>query len=139
MTKGAALTNEELAALYPRLDGIVRWANDLSDYCLTRAEAGVKLPGLKLVEGRSNRKWVDDDAKVADVFESLGLDPSEFYNAKLIGITDAEKLVGKKEFAEAFADLVVKPPGKPSLVLMTDKRPEMNDHAAAVKELLSHD
>jgi len=137
MSKGAELTNEELAAIYPRLDSIVRWANDLESYCLGRAESGVKFAGLKLVEGRSNRKFIDDEAKIVERFIALGHSNDEIYTKKLIGIGDAEKLIGKKEFAEGFSDVVVKPPGKPALVSITDKRPEMSDHTRAVEELLA--
>lgn len=137
MAKGAELTNEELAAIYPRLDGVVRWANDLSDYCLTRAEAGVKFMGLKLVAGRSVRKFVDDETKVIARFEALGLDEDQYLTKKIVGIGAAETLVGKKEFANEFDDLVIKPEGKPTLVPVTDKRPELSNHSAALTELLS--
>ena len=32
LAKGVELTNAELAAIYPKLDGVVRWANDLESY-----------------------------------------------------------------------------------------------------------
>lgn len=137
MSKGPELTNEELAALYPKLDGIVRWANDLSDYCLAKAEAGTKFAGLKLVEGRSVRKWIDDETRIVEKIKTLGLDPDEFLTTKLVGIGEAEKRIGKKEFASEFNDLIVRPSGKPTLVSATDKRPEISDHATAVSELLS--
>ncbi|MBQ8129656.1 MAG: DUF2800 domain-containing protein, partial [Clostridia bacterium] len=37
-----------------------------------------------------------------------------------------EKLVGKKKLTETLGDLIVKPAGKPVLVPITDKRPEIN-------------
>lgn len=121
----ANLSDAELAHLYPKLDGLVRWANDLSAYCLTRAEAGTRFDGLKLVEGRSNRCIVDGkDDEVIERLREQGLDDFEFMTQKLAGITALEKLLGKKEFAELLGDVVIKPSGKPTLVVATDKRPE---------------
>lgn len=82
------------------------------------------------MEGRSNRKYTDEDA-VADTVSKAGFDP---YEPKLLGITAMEKLLGKKKFAELLASLVEKPQGKPALVPMTDKRPEMNTAQEDFKE-----
>lgn len=134
--KAAQLTAEELAEIFPKLDGLVRWANDLEAFMLSQAEAGVKYPGLKVVEGRANRKFADDLEAVKARFESLGIPADKYLNSKVVGITDAEALIGKKKFAEEFADLVVKPAGKPALVVASDKRPEFSTHASAVAEMV---
>jgi len=132
----AHLSDDELAELYPKLDSLVRWANDLSAHCLTRAEAGVKFKGLKLVEGISRRKWLDEDQVIARMQEN-DLDPAEFTKTTLIGLTDFEKTMGKKDFTEMFGDLLHKPSGKPTLVPATDKRPEYDPShkQAAIAEM----
>lgn len=136
MTKGDHLTDDELAAIYPKLGEIVKWANDLEGYCLARVEGGARLQGLKLVEGRSTRRWVDDEL-VSERLASAGYSPEDFSSTKIEGITAIEKLVGKKKFAELLGDLITKPPGKPTLVSATDERPEISNHDLAVSELLS--
>ena len=45
---------------------------------------------MKLVEGRSNRKYINDEAVVTAVTEP-GFDP---YEKKLLGITAMQKLLG---------------------------------------------
>lgn len=135
MPKGDHLLDTELAALYPKLDEITRWANDLQSYALSRAESGVKLAGLKLVEGRSVRTWTND-AAVRNALTDAGYDEEDFITTKLAGITTVEKLVGKKEFAGQFGHLTTKPAGKPTLVSVEDKRPELSNHDMAVSELL---
>lgn len=132
------LSDAELAELYPRLDLLVRWANDVQSYCLTRAETGVRLPGLKLVEGRSVRCWADE-AQVETALQKAGLDDEAIHVKKLITITSAEKLLGKKEFAELLGDYIVKPPGKPTLTSEDDKRPAISNHEAAIAEMAIHD
>ena len=37
-----------------------------------------------------------------------------------------QKLMGKKQFEEILGGLVIKPPGKPTLVPLSDKRQAMN-------------
>jgi hypothetical protein len=37
-----------------------------------------------------------------------------------------QKLMGKKQFEKILGDLIYKPPGKPTLVPITDKRTAMN-------------
>jgi hypothetical protein len=51
----------------------------------------------------------------------------EIYTMKLISPAQAEKLVGKKKFGE-LNELVVKPPGKPTLVPDSDKRKAINEN-----------
>ena len=41
-------------------------------------------------------------------------------------LTELERLVGKKTFASLCGDYIEKPKGKPTLVPVSDKRPEIN-------------
>ena len=126
----ATLDDVEIAAVLARADELAAWAADVKEFALQQALSGVKYDGWKIVEGRSNRKYTDEDA-VADTVSKAGFDP---YEPKLLGITAMEKLLGKKKFAELLAGLVEKPQGKPALVPVTDKRPEMNTAQEDFKE-----
>jgi hypothetical protein len=44
------------------------------------------------------------------------------------------KNIGKKQFDLFVTDLLVKPPGKPALVPLEDKRPEYNSTESAVND-----
>ena len=85
----------------------------------------MRTDGFKIVEGRSNRKYTDDDT-VAEAVTAAGYDP---YEKKLLGIITMSSLLGKKQFDEILGGLVYKPPGKPALVPASDKRPAMNTAA----------
>ena len=104
---------------------MITWGNDIKDYALTQAQSGTHYDGFKIVEGRSNRKYTDDDA-VAEAVTAAGYDP---YEKKLLGITAMSSLLGKKQFEQLLGGLVYKPPGKPALVPESDKRPAMNTAA----------
>ena len=116
------LDADEIAAILPQIDSLVSWAEDIKEYALQQALSGVRYPGFKLVEGRSNRKYTDEVA-VAQVVSNAGYDP---YEKKLLGITAMTKQLGKKKFDALLKGLVVKPQGKPVLAPATDTRPEFN-------------
>ena len=116
------LTDEEIADILARVDDLVNWASGIKDYALQAALDGTVFPGWKIVEGRAVRRFTDEQA-VADKVAATGKNPFE---QKLLGITAMEKLLGKKQFAELLGDLVERPQGKPVLVPLDDKRPEIH-------------
>lgn len=126
----ASLEDDEVASILTKVDELVSWASDLKEYALQKALSGTKFTGFKVVEGRSNRKYTDEDA-VARTVETAGFDP---YEKKLLGITAMSQALGKKKFEELLGGLVYKPPGKPALVPESDKRPAMNTAIEDFKE-----
>lgn len=117
---------EEIADILAMADEMKKWADDIQAYALETALEGTKYPGWKLVEGRSNRK-ITDEAELAGVLMNAGYEDSKIYKPKTLeGITALEKVVGKKKFAELAAGLIDKPPGKPTLVVESDKRKELD-------------
>ncbi|MGQ7338448.1 DUF2800 domain-containing protein [Streptococcus suis] len=119
----ATLDNADIAEILPKIDQLIAWANDIKVYALNQATSGHAIPGYKLVEGRSNRKYADEK-KVAEIVTAQGLDP---YKKKLLTITAMTKLLGKKRFNELLSDWLVKLSGKPTLVPDTDNRQELNN------------
>ena len=121
------LTDEEIADIVKRVPKLVEWANSIQEYALAKAVTENKQwPGLKIVEGISRRKWVDEDQASSAIFARFPeLSEDEIYNLKLKPITSIEKIVGKKRFEEVLSDMVIKPQGKPTLVPLEDKRPAM--------------
>lgn len=116
------LTDSEIEVILSRVDELISWANDIKEYALQQAISGKEWTGWKLVEGRSNRRYTNEDA-VSKTVEAAGFDP---YEKKLLGITAMQKLLGKSRFAELLAAYIEKPQGKPTLVPESDKRPAMN-------------
>ena len=79
--------------------------------------------------GRSNRTFTDQDAAIKAVI-AAGYDEALVYDRKPKTLSELEKLMGKAEFAEKIGSYVVKPLGKPTLALATDKREVYNPAAA---------
>ena len=128
------LTDEEVAEVLSRADSLAAWANGVKEYALQAVLDGRRFAGWKLVEGKSIRKFADDNAAEARV-AAAGYDP---YEKKMLSLTALEKLMGRKNFQNLLSDLVVRTEGKPVLVPVSDRREEITvaaaDFAAIDKE-----
>lgn len=124
------LTDDEVEEILGKIDELTSWANDIKDYALRAAVSGKKWTGYKLVEGRSNRKYTDENAVIAAV-KKAGFNP---YEHKLMGVTAMTSLLGRKQFNEILGSYVTKPQGKPTLAPESDKRPEMTTITDDFKE-----
>ena len=129
-TTAELMTNDDIARLLPKLSDIKKWAEAVGEYALDRALKGDKFPGYKLVEGRSIRKIIDEEA-AASKLTAEGFDADNLYKPRALkGITDLEGIVGKKNLATLLDGILVKPQGKPALVPESDKRPPLNSNSA---------
>lgn len=114
------LTDEEIAEVLKVADELAKWAADVYAFATDEAVThGKQWSGFKLVEGRSNRKYTDEE-EAAEAAKAAGY--TDIYKSSLVGITEMEKLMGKKKFAEVLGKLVYKPKGKITLVTESDKR-----------------
>lgn len=121
------LTDEEIADILKRAPQFIEWANSIVAYAQEKAITENKTwPGYKLVEGKSQRKWIDEDTAMQAIFARCPeLSEDEVLETKLKTLTSIEKLIGKKRFADILNDVVIKPQGKPTLVPESDKRQAM--------------
>ena len=123
------LTDEEIGDLLIRGQELVKWYKDLEEYALGTILKGGTIPGWKAVAGRSNRTFTDTEAAL-NAAMAAGYDKSLLYDLRPKTLTELEKLMGKTEFADKLGSFVVKPVGKPTLALLTDKREAYNPAAA---------
>ncbi len=80
---------------------------------------GKEWAGFKVVEGRSIRKYKDEEEVIKKATENGYTD---IFKKSLITLTEMQKLMGKKKFEEILGDLIIKPKGKLTLVPNSDKR-----------------
>lgn len=122
------ISDEEIEDILPRLPDLTKWANDIMAYATDAAlNHGKQWKGFKVVEGRSVRKYSDEDA-VIKAAKDAGY--TDIFRTSLITLTEMEKLMGKKKFKETLGGLIVKPQGKPTLVPDSDKRPAITGNDA---------
>lgn len=118
------LTDAEIEEVLTILPDLTKWADGILAYATDAAvNHGKEWNGFKIVEGRSVRKYKDEEL-VAQAAKDHGY--TDIYRQSLITMTEMQKLMGKKQFEQILGDLIVKPQGKPTLVPVTDKRPAMN-------------
>lgn len=123
------LTDAEIEDILSRLPGLTKWAGEIEAYAQDAAiHHGKVWHGFKLVESRTNRKYTDEEA-VIRAANAAGY--HDIFKKTLIPITEMEKLMGKKAFAEVLGSLVEKPKGRPTLVPVSDRRPAISTMDAA--------
>lgn len=132
--KPKLLSDEEIADVIKKAPDLIEWMDSVFDYANKLAiEENKQWPGLKLVESRSIRKWINEDDAAKTILSSIpGLSEEDIFTTKLKTITNIEKLVGKKLFEAKLSNIVIKPQGKPTLVPEDDKRPAIGYQQAKI-------
>lgn len=108
------MTDEEIVEMIGKIDRYRSWINSFDQFVYQEAMNGKIWTGYKLVEGRSSRKITDPDKVRNELLDEYLED--EIMNISLKGITDLEKLLGKKVFAARFGKYLKSQPGAPKLV-----------------------
>lgn len=114
---------EQVAWLYSKLYLIESWCKGVREQAFDLANAGEKLPGLKLVQGRAgNRVWADE-AEAEAVLKSMRLKQDEMYKQSLQTPTQIEKLLkDSPRRLNKVLPLITRSEGKLQLVPESDKR-----------------
>lgn len=101
----------------------IDWFKDIQNYAVKSAiNDDLKIPGFKVVEGRSTR-IITDPVAVAEKLKGAGFTEEDYLKpVELLGISYLEKNIGKKLFNSLCEQYIIKPTGKPTLVPMADKR-----------------
>lgn len=127
------LTLEQKVKL-SKYQGMVKsWFDAIAADIEALALNGTKVPGKKVVEGRSNRVITNTD-DATEHLEFLGLDYDVIRPRGMIGITEIETQLLKtgykrKQLPELLKPVVRKPPGRPTVVDEDDPRPAINNPA----------
>lgn len=118
------ISDAEIEEILKVIPDLTKWATDIQNYALDMVlNHGKEWSGFKVVEGRSVRKYKDEDAVIEKAKENGYTD---IFKSSLITLTEMQKLMGKKKFEKLLGDLIIKPKGKPTLVSIADKRPAIN-------------
>lgn len=125
----AILTPAEMGEVLQRGETLVAWYETIKSKALESLLNGEKIPGYKVVEGRSSRCWTDQD-KALDKLQESGIGRAIIYDSVPKSLAQLEKVLGVAKFKELVGEYVTKPMGKPTLAPENDSRREFNSAAA---------
>jgi len=102
------------------------WRKSVEERAYVLLAEGQQIPGFKLVEGRSQRKWKDEAETEAQIKPLLG--NGVYAEQKILSPAQMEKALKEaKALALVHLDaLIDKPAGKPTVVPESDKRPALS-------------
>lgn len=121
-----------------------QWAKDVTQAIYTELMNGRDVPGKKLVQGKTNRVYLNDQDKTLAELVKAGLDPSQLYtDPKLKSPAQVEKIrplppgmkpAGIKKLVGALAH---KPPGRITVADADDPREAIDPTTAAAADFAS--
>jgi hypothetical protein len=120
----SALKGVDVASVSDHLkmaDQLEGWIKEVRALAMQTLEAGLPVPGYKLVPKRAMRQWMDE-GKALDAMCELGLDVKELTETKLLSPAQAEKVLKKHKLALP-ADHVVAVSSGNTLAPEDDPRP----------------
>lgn len=138
-TETLALTPEELAAQLaeklPYADAMIDLGKRMKDMAHLLLENGQPIPGWKLVNGRMNRNWADEE-KTLKYFAKIGLPAADRHVKKIISPAQAEKALKAARLPDTLPDhLVEKVSSGTTLAPESDKRPAVAIAPGALRML----
>lgn len=118
-------TPEQLGRIVRAGGALKKFIDGCRDRAFALANAGTPIPGCKLVEGKTNRAWVDLPRAEELLRQKFSVD--EVAPRSFVSPAGAEKLLKGQEVSTRFKNLmsklITKPPGEPTLVSADDPRP----------------
>jgi len=118
-----ALTPVELLRVWKAAVEVKNWMKSVNDRIYQLLADGDTTMGLKLVEGRSTRKWANE-GDAMDALHHLGFKADDFAPRNLLGLGKIEALFTNKALKQDFMrQHTIKPPGSPTIAEIDDPRP----------------
>lgn len=129
-----ALTREQRIRVIQSRKALESWLEAVENQEVLELMAGAAPMGMKLVAGKTNRVWVNEEE--ADKLLANHLTAEQRRKPwEVLSVAQAEKalkgLTLSTKFENRMSELITKPEGKPSLVPATDKRPALEFNPAA--------
>lgn len=130
-----ALATGEIASVLRWKKRIEQFLADVSRYALELRLKGDKVPGFKLVRGRSLRRWKDEN-EVLKTLAQVPIDRNEFFSEPhLLSPAQMEEVLKKHKLDRKILEsVIIKPEGDLTIVPVSDKRPEVKPMLSAHHE-----
>lgn len=137
-SNSGTLSGQEIANRLTLVRSLKDYIKALEGEVLQLMRMGDEVPGYKLVEGRSVRKWVGTPQETLALLVRRLQPDDDFLDEIMVPatvrpLTEIEKVLKHRKLKTApiMGDLVWKPPGKPTLVQAADPRPALPISTAA--------
>lgn len=127
------LSTAHIAKLHRQSKTALYFWKNLAAELFKRAQLGEDLSehDLKLVEGKTNRTFLNQP-EVEKLLTSKGVHLKDVYETSIVSPAKAEELLKKagvrrKDIPDLLSGFTSKPPGKPTLAPLADRRPALVD------------
>ena len=123
----AMMTGAEIAKALAFTRMFSSWGDDVAAYAKAQLERGVKIEGFKLVMGKKNRAWEDEQVAEASLTPRTGhtfYKPATFKTVAQVEAVLKDSGMSPKETAQELEGLV-KVTQKPTMAEASDKRQEV--------------
>lgn len=107
-------------------DELEKWIKQVRAVCHAELEAGVKIPGRKLVPKRGKRIWNDEEAARKTLVRQIKTEAAH-EPRKLISPAQAEKKLGKQKYSKLISKYVTMHSSGNTMALDSDSRPDVSD------------
>jgi hypothetical protein len=128
------LSIEHVSDYLKMADLLEGWIKEVRALAMQTLEAGLPVPGYKLVPKRGTRQWVDEN-KALDAMRDMGLDAKELTELTILSPAKAEKVLKKYKLALP-ADHVVSVSSGNTLATEDDPRPAVMQIGAQLSAAL---
>jgi len=123
---------DDLSQILKHSKSIERWLKNITEYAIEQLKKDKKVPGFKLVYGRSNRAWEDQD-KAIEALLQYGTDEERLFTKKFLTPAQAERELTDEEFSIA-NDYIFKPTGSITIAPEADGRTAVNKDQEAIDD-----
>jgi len=133
------LSLDEVRNILDSADDITAWVKSVKEYAQARLEAGMDMPGWKLVPKRPTREWSLPEAEVADwLCERYGLGDEDLYIKKFVSPAQVEKVLkADKKTKGEIAALVSMSSSGTTLAPGSDPRPAVTGTRPSAQDVFS--
>jgi len=128
------LSIEHVSDYLKMADQLEGWIKEVRALAMQTLEAGLPVPGYKLVPKRGLRQWVDEN-KALDAMRDMGLDAKELTELTILSPAKAEKVLKKYKLALP-ADHVISVSSGNTLATEDDPRPAVMQIGAQLSAAL---
>lgn len=119
----ALIPAREIPGILRVADQVESFLHDIKAYAMTRAMAGEKIPGMKLVQNKGRRVWISNDRILACAVKAH-MKPDDVFERKPKSISELQKILGKTAFEANFGPALKQKSGNLDLVPLSNPKKE---------------